>query len=64
MVIDASEGCFELEMSLRLDKTREKALIARTMVLKQLVIAVNKMDDPSVNYQQARFDEIKLKVTA
>merc|ERR1712004_405935 len=30
----------------------------------QMVVAVNKMDDTSVNYSQARYDEIKSELTA
>jgi elongation factor 1-alpha len=33
------------------------------MGVKQMVVAVNKMDDSSVNYSQARFDEIKGELT-
>jgi len=33
------------------------------MGVKQMVVAVNKMDDTSVNYSQARFEEIKNELT-
>merc|ERR1712018_1057704 len=45
-------------------QTREHALLAQTMGVKQMVVAVNKMDDTSVNYSQARYDEIKSELTA
>merc|ERR1712108_47736 len=33
------------------------------MGVKQMIVAVNKMDDTSVNYSQARYDEIKGELT-
>merc|ERR1712113_560507 len=44
-------------------QTREHALLAQTMGVKQMVVAINKMDDTSVNYSQARYDEIKNELT-
>ena len=44
--------------------TREHALLAQTMAVKRMVIAVNKMDADSVNYSKDRFKEIKTQVTA
>jgi elongation factor 1-alpha len=40
-------------------QTREHALLAYTLGVKQLIVAINKMDDKSVNFAQARYEEIK-----
>jgi len=43
-------------------QTREHALLAFTLGVKQMIVCVNKMDDKSVNFAQARYDEIKDEV--
>ncbi len=43
-------------------QTREHAFLAFTLGVRQLVVAVNKMDDNSVNWNQERYDEIKNEV--
>jgi elongation factor 1-alpha len=40
-------------------QTREHAFLAKTLGVEQLVIAVNKMDDTSVNWDQQRYEEVK-----
>ena len=55
IVLDARVGKFEYGFS-DLGKTREHALLAQTMAVKQMVIVVNKMDAKSVNYSQERFE--------
>jgi len=45
-------------------QTREHALLAYTLGVKQLIVAVNKMDDKSVNWGQDRYEEIKKEVQA
>jgi elongation factor 1-alpha len=44
-------------------QTREHAFLAFTLGVRQLVVAVNKMDDISVNWSQERYNEIKNEVT-
>lgn len=61
LVIDASKGSFEAGIS-KEGQTREHALLAHTLGVKQMIVAVNKMDDWSVNYSQERFDEIMEEV--
>ena len=39
--------------------TREHALLAFTMGIKQVVVAFNKFDDSTVNYSEERFNDIK-----
>ena len=45
-------------------QTREHALLALTLGVSQMVVAVNKMDDKSVNYSQERYEEIKKEMTS
>jgi len=44
-------------------QTREHAFLAFTLGIRQAIVAVNKMDDISVNYSKERYDEIKNEVT-
>ena len=62
LVIASGTGEFEAGISAD-GQTREHALLAFTLGVKQMIVAVNKMDDKSVNYSQARFDEIKKEVS-
>jgi len=63
LVVPAGTGEFEAGIS-KDGQTREHALLAFTLGVKQMVVAVNKMDDKSVNYGQPRFEEIKKEVAA
>jgi len=40
-------------------QTREHALLAFTLGVKQMIVCVNKMDDKTVNYAEPRYNEIK-----
>jgi len=40
-------------------QTREHAFLAKTLGVNQLVVAVNKMDDASVKWDQIRYEEVK-----
>merc|ERR1712225_93663 len=62
LVIASGEGEFEAGIS-KNGQTREHALLAFTLGVKQLIVAVNKMDDKSVNYSKDRFEEIKKEVS-
>jgi len=62
LMIASDVGGFEAGFS-KDGQTREHALLAQTMGVKQMVVCCNKMDDTSVNYSQARFDEIKGELT-
>ena len=62
LVIDSTTGGFEGGISEQ-GQTREHALLAFTLGIKQMIVAVNKMDDKTVNYSQKRFDEIKAEMT-
>jgi len=58
LVIASGTGEFEAGIA-KNGQTREHALLAYTLGVKQMIVVVNKMDDKSVNWGQARFDEIK-----
>jgi elongation factor 1-alpha len=62
LMIAGDVGGFEAGFS-KDGQTREHALLAQTMGVKQMVVCVNKMDDTSVNYSQARYEEIKAELT-
>jgi len=40
-------------------QTREHALLAFTLGVKQMIVCINKMDDKTVNYAEPRYNEIK-----
>jgi len=44
-------------------QTREHAFLAFTLGVRQIVVAINKMDDASVNWSQERYDEIKNEIS-
>lgn len=58
LVIDSTTGGFEAGFS-KDGQTREHAMLAFTLGVKQIIIAINKMDDKTVNWNQARYEEIK-----
>jgi len=43
-------------------QTREHALLAYTLGVKQMIVCINKMDDKSVNWNQKRYEEIKAEL--
>jgi len=63
LVIDSSQGGFEAGIS-KDGQTREHALLAYTLGVKQMIVAMNKMDDKTVQYAEARYKEIKAEVGA
>ncbi|KAK1143303.1 translation termination factor GTPase eRF3 [Aspergillus melleus] len=62
LVISARKGEYETGFE-KGGQTREHALLARNTGVKKLVVAVNKMDDPTVEWSKARFDECTVKVS-
>ena len=40
-------------------QTREHAFLAKTLGVNQMVVAINKMDDASVNWDETRYEEVK-----
>jgi elongation factor 1-alpha len=59
--VAAGAGEFEAGIS-KEGQTREHALLAHTLGVKQLIVGVNKMD--SADYSEARYNEIKNEVSA
>jgi len=62
LIVAGGVGEFEAGIS-KNGQTREHALLAYTLGVKQLIIGVNKMDSTTPPYSQARFEEIKKEVT-
>jgi len=62
LVIAARKGEFETGFE-KGGQTREHAQLAKTLGVSKLVVVVNKMDDPSVNWSQERYDEVQSKLT-
>jgi elongation factor 1-alpha len=58
LVIAAGVGEFEAGYA-KTGQTREHALLAYTLGVKQMICLVNKMDDKSVKYDKGRFEEIR-----
>jgi elongation factor 1-alpha len=63
LVVASGQGEFEAGIS-KNGQTREHALLAFTLGVKQMIVVVNKMDDKSVNWGQPRYEEIKKEVSA
>jgi len=61
LVVSAKKGEFETGMSPE-GQTREHAFLLFTLGVRQIVVAVNKMDDQTVNWSQERFEEVKRAV--
>ena len=62
LMISSQGGEFEAGIS-KEGQTREHALLAFTMGVKQMIVAINKMDDKSVNWDSKRYEEIKREVS-
>lgn len=62
LVISARKGEFETGFE-RAGQTREHAMLVKTAGVKQMVVLVNKMDDPTAAWSKDRFDEITEKLS-
>jgi len=62
LIIASPAGEFEAGIS-KNGQTREHALLAYTLGVKQLIVCANKMDEKTVSYSQARFEEIVNEVS-
>jgi elongation factor 1-alpha len=62
LVVAAGVGEFEAGISAN-GQTREHALLAYTLGVKQMLVAVNKMDSTEPPYSEKRYEEIKNEVT-
>jgi len=63
LVVAAGVGEFEAGIS-KNGQTREHALLAYTLGVKQMIVAVNKMDSTEPPYSEARYQEIKKEIGA
>lgn len=61
LVVASGVGEFEAGIS-KNGQTREHALLAFTLGVKQMIVCINKMDDSSVMYCEPRYTEIKEEV--
>jgi len=62
LVVSARKGEFEVGIAAD-GQTKEHALLSYTLGVRQMIVAVNKMDDNTVNYSKERFDEIQKEVS-
>lgn len=62
LFVSAKRGEFEAGISSG-GQTKEHGFLAFTLGCNQLIVAINKMDDPTVNWGQERYEEIKNEIT-
>ncbi|KAI8058456.1 P-loop containing nucleoside triphosphate hydrolase protein [Syncephalis plumigaleata] len=62
LVISARKGEFETGFE-RGGQTREHAVLAKTNGVNKIVVVINKMDDPTVQWSKERYDECVSKLT-
>ena len=62
LIIASAAGEFEAGYA-KEGQTREHALLAFTLGVKQMIVACNKMDADSVNYSEERYEEIKKELS-
>merc|ERR1712033_6324 len=63
LIIASGTGEFEAGIS-KNGQTREHALLAYTLGVKQLIVGINKMDSTEPPYSEPRYQEIVKEVTA
>jgi elongation factor 1-alpha len=61
LVVSGKKGEFEVGIAAN-GQTTEHAYLAQTLGIKQVVVAVNKADDQTWNYSEARYNEVKAGV--
>ena len=62
LFVSAKKGEFEAGIGPG-GQTREHAFLAFTLGVRQVIVAVNKMDDMTVNWSKERYEEVKNEVT-
>jgi elongation factor 1-alpha len=62
LMIASPQGEFEAGISAN-GQTKEHALLAYTLGVKQMIVVINKMDDKTSNWSKDRYDEIKKEVS-
>jgi len=63
LIVASSTGEFEAGIS-KNGQTREHALLAYTLGVKQMIVGVNKIDNTEPPYSEARFNEIAKEISA
>merc|ERR1712188_47465 len=61
LIIDSTQGGFEAGIS-KNGQTREHALLSYTLGVKQIIVALNKMDATEPKYSKGRYEEIVKEV--
>ncbi|KAJ7507766.1 eukaryotic polypeptide chain release factor 3 [Mycena galericulata] len=62
LVISARKGEFETGFE-KGGQTREHIMLVKTAGVSKIIVAINKMDDSTVNWEKARYEEIRDKLT-
>jgi len=62
LVISAKKGEFEVGIAPG-GQAREHAFLLSVLGIKQIVVLINKMDDPTVNWSKERYEEVKQGVS-
>lgn len=63
LFVSAKKGEFEAGIGPG-GQTREHSFLAFTLGVKQMTVAVNKMDDPTVNWGQERYEEVRNEISS
>jgi len=63
LVVDSTQGGFEAGIS-KEGQTREHALLAYTLGVKQMIVCMNKFDDKTVNWSNDRYTEIQKEISS
>lgn len=62
LVISARRGEFEAGFN-KGGQTREHTMLAKTLGVKKIIVVINKMDEPTVNWSKERYDSIVQQLT-
>lgn len=62
LVISARKGEFETGFE-RGGQTREHIMLVKTAGIGKVIVVINKMDDPTVEWAKSRYEEIKEKIS-
>lgn len=62
LVVSSRRGEYETGFE-RGGQTREHAQLVKAAGVQKLIVVINKMDDPTVEWSQARYEEIQSKLT-
>ncbi|MCS7118094.1 MAG: translation elongation factor EF-1 subunit alpha [Thaumarchaeota archaeon] len=63
LVVSAKKGEYEVAIAPG-GQAREHLFLAFMLGIRQLIVLINKMDDPTVNWAKERFDEVKQGVSS